>query len=75
MLYKQQISIVYGESALAERTSFEFKDDQIKTLIENNWRYMTYELEILQISKTTLHEHIVKFGYINRYDVEPQGQK
>lgn len=45
-------------------------DDQLKTLIENNPRYTTRELaEILKISKTTVHEHLVKLGYVNRYDV------
>ena len=44
-------------------------DDQIKTLIENQ-RYTTRELaEILKISKTAIHEHLVKLGYVNRYDV------
>ncbi|EZA47914.1 Histone-lysine N-methyltransferase SETMAR [Ooceraea biroi] len=45
-------------------------DDQIKTLIENNPRYTTRELtEILKISKTTVHDHVVKLGYVSRYDV------
>lgn len=45
-------------------------DDQIKTLIENNPRYTIRELaEIVKISKTIVHEHLVKLGYINRYDV------
>ncbi|EZA54736.1 Histone-lysine N-methyltransferase SETMAR [Ooceraea biroi] len=39
-------------------------DDQIETLIENNPRYTTRELaEILKISKTTVHDHVVKLGY------------
>jgi len=41
----------------------------IKTLIENNSRYMTRKLvEMLNMSKST-HEHFVKLGYINRFDV------
>ncbi|RLU19787.1 hypothetical protein DMN91_008346 [Ooceraea biroi] len=45
-------------------------DDQLKTLIENNPRYTTRELaEILKISKTTVHDHVVKLGYVSRYDV------
>ena len=41
-------------------------EDQIKTLIENNPRYMTRKLaEMLNISKSTIHEHFVKLGYIN----------
>jgi len=47
--------------------------DQIKTLIENNpryTRYMTRKLtEMLNMSKSTIHEHFVKLGYINRFDV------
>ncbi|EZA55050.1 Histone-lysine N-methyltransferase SETMAR [Ooceraea biroi] len=42
-------------------------DNQIKTLIENNPRYTTRELtEILKISKTTIHDHVVKLGYEKR---------
>jgi len=38
--------------------------------IENNSRYRTRKLtEILNISKSTIHEHFVKLGYINRFDV------
>ena len=41
-------------------------EDQIKTLIENNPRYTTRQLaEMLKISKSTIHEHLVKVGYIN----------
>jgi len=40
--------------------------DQIKTLIENNPRYTTRKLaEMLNMSKSTIHEHFVKLGYIN----------
>ena len=43
--------------------------DQIKTLIENNTRYTTGKLaEMLNMSKSTIHEHFVKLGYINRFE-------
>ena len=43
--------------------------DQIKTLIENNPRYTTGKLaEMLNMSKSTIHEHFVKLGYINRFE-------
>ncbi|KOX69525.1 Histone-lysine N-methyltransferase SETMAR, partial [Melipona quadrifasciata] len=36
-------------------------EDQIKTLIENNPRYTTRKLaEMLNMSKSTIHEHFVK---------------
>lgn len=42
----------------------------IKKLVENNLRYTTCELsETLNIPKSTIHEHFVKLGYINRFDV------
>jgi len=44
-------------------------EDQIKTLIENNPRYTTRKLEMLNTSKSTIHEHFVKLGYINCFDV------
>ena len=45
-------------------------EDQIKTLIENNPRYTTRKLaEMLNMSKSTIHEHFVKLGYINCFDV------
>jgi len=45
-------------------------EDQIKTLIENNPRYSTRKLaEMLNMSKSTIHEHFVKLGYINHFDV------
>ena len=45
-------------------------EDQIKTLIENNPRYTTRKLgEVLNMTKSTIHEHFVKRGYINRLDV------
>ncbi|XP_012062149.1 PREDICTED: histone-lysine N-methyltransferase SETMAR-like, partial [Atta cephalotes] len=47
-------------------------EDQIKMneLIENNSRYTTRKLaEMLNMSKSTIHEHFVKLGYINHFDV------
>ena len=45
-------------------------EDQIKTLIENNPHYTTRKLaEILNMSKSTIHEHFVKLDYINCFDV------
>ncbi|KOX73023.1 hypothetical protein WN51_01745 [Melipona quadrifasciata] len=38
-------------------------------LIEDNRRYMTRELA--EILKTTVHEHLVKLDYVNRYDLRP----
>ncbi|KOX74646.1 Histone-lysine N-methyltransferase SETMAR [Melipona quadrifasciata] len=80
-----KICAVYGEGAVAERFKagdFNLKDqerpdrpstkdeDQIKTLIENNPRYTTRKLaEMLNMSKSTIHEHFVKLGYINRFDI------
>lgn len=45
-------------------------ENQIKTPIQNNPRYTTHELvEMLKISKSSIHGHFVKLGYINRFDV------
>ena len=45
-------------------------EDQIKTRIENNPRVTTRELaEMFKISKSTIHEHLAKLGYIKRFDV------
>ncbi|XP_018046256.1 PREDICTED: histone-lysine N-methyltransferase SETMAR-like [Atta colombica] len=45
-------------------------EDQIKTLMENNPHYTTRKLaEMLNMSKSTIHKHFVKLGYINRFDV------
>ena len=44
-------------------------EDQIKTLIENNPRYTRRKLEMLNTSKSIIHEHFVKLGYINCFDV------
>ncbi|XP_050480294.1 histone-lysine N-methyltransferase SETMAR-like [Bombus huntii] len=45
-------------------------EDQVKTLVENNPCYTIRELaKILKISRSTTHEHFVKLGYINRFDV------
>ncbi|KOX75124.1 Histone-lysine N-methyltransferase SETMAR [Melipona quadrifasciata] len=47
-------------------------EDQIKTLIENNPCYTIRKLaEMLNMSKSTIHEHFVKPGYINRFDHPP----
>ena len=41
----------------------------MKTLIENNPRYTTRKLgEMLNMTKSTIHEHFMKIGYINRLD-------
>lgn len=51
-------------------------DEQIKALIKSNPCYMTGELaEILKISKTTVHKHFVKLGYINYFDLWVQHSK
>jgi len=43
-------------------------EDQIKTLIENNPHYTTRKLaEMLNMSKSTIHEHFVKLGYIKPF--------
>ncbi|XP_018058409.1 PREDICTED: histone-lysine N-methyltransferase SETMAR-like [Atta colombica] len=45
-------------------------EDQIKTLIENNLRYTIRKLaEMLNMSKSIIHEHFVKLGYINHFYV------
>jgi len=52
------------------RRPFTTDEDQIKTLIENNLRYTTRKVaEMLNMSKSTIHEHFVKLGYINRFDI------
>ena len=44
-------------------------EDQIKTQIENNPRYTIRKLEMLNMSKSTIHKHFVKLGYINSFNV------
>ena len=45
-------------------------EDQIETLVVNNPCYTTRQLaEMLKISKSTSHEHLVKLGYVNRFNV------
>ncbi|KOX69361.1 Histone-lysine N-methyltransferase SETMAR [Melipona quadrifasciata] len=45
-------------------------EGKIKKLIENTPRHTTRKLtEMLNMSKSTTHEHFVKLGYINRFDV------
>ena len=44
--------------------------NQIKTLIENNQRYTTWEIaDILKISKSSFENHLQQLGYVNRFDV------
>ena len=44
--------------------------DEDKTLIKNNLCYTTRKLaEMLNMLKSTIHEHFVKLGYINHFDV------
>ncbi|CAK9833044.1 Histone-lysine N-methyltransferase SETMAR [Anthophora retusa] len=45
-------------------------EDLVKTVIENNPRSTTRQLaEMVNKSKSTIHDHIVKLGYISRFDV------
>ena len=44
--------------------------DQIKTLLENNQHYTTWEIaDILIISKSSTENHLQQPGYVNRFDV------
>ena len=44
--------------------------DQIETLIENNQHYtMRERADILQISKSTIENHLHQLGYVNCFDV------
>ena len=48
----------------------EVDSDQIKTVIENNQRYTTWEIaNILNISKSSVENHLHQLGYVNRFDV------
>ena len=48
----------------------EVDSDQIKTIIENNQRYTTWEIaNILKISKSSTENHLHQLGYVNRFDV------
>ena len=48
----------------------EVDSDQIETLIENNQCYTTQEIaDILKISKSSIENHLHRFGYVNRFDV------
>ncbi|XP_052822739.1 histone-lysine N-methyltransferase SETMAR-like [Octopus bimaculoides] len=45
-------------------------DDILKVTIEENSNITTRELaEKLEVSKSTLHEHLAKIGYVSRYNV------
>lgn len=45
-------------------------DDQIKVQIETNPRLTTREIaEAVGVPKSTVHDHLVKLGYISRYDI------
>ena len=48
----------------------EVDNNQIETLIENNQRYITWEIaDILKISKSSVKNHLHQLGYVNCFDV------
>ena len=48
----------------------EVDSDQIETIIENNQCYTTWEIaDILEISKSSVENHLHQLGYVNRFDV------
>ena len=48
----------------------EVDSDQIKTLIENDQHYTTWEIaDILKISKWRTENHLHQLGYVHRFDV------
>ena len=48
----------------------EVDSDQIKTLTENNQRYITWETaNILKISKSSAENHLHQLGYVNHFDI------
>ena len=48
----------------------EVDGDQIKTLIENDQRYTTWEIaDILKVSKSSTENHLHQIGYVNCFDV------
>ena len=48
----------------------EVDSDQIKTLIENKQRYTMREIaNILKIPKSSVENHLLHLGYVNRFDV------
>ena len=50
--------------------SVEVESDQIETVIESNQRYTTREIaDILNISKSSIENHLHQLGYVNRFDV------
>ena len=47
----------------------EVDSNHIETLIENNQRYITREIaNILKISKSSIENHLLQFGYVNCFD-------
>ena len=45
-------------------------NNQIKTLVENNQRYIMWEIaNILKISKSIIGKHLHQLGYVNLFDV------
>ena len=55
----------------------EVDSNQIKTLIENDQCYTTWEIaDILKISKSSIENHLHQLGYLNRFEVwVPHKQK
>ena len=48
----------------------EVDSGQIETLIENNQRYITWEIaDILKISKSSVENHLHQLGCVNHFDV------
>ena len=48
----------------------EVDSDQIETLTENSQRYTTREIaDILEISKSSIENHLHQLGYVNHFDV------
>ena len=48
----------------------EVESDQIETIIENNQCYTMQEIaDILKISKSSVENHLLQLGYVNRFDV------
>ena len=48
----------------------EVDDEQIKVMIENNWRSTTREIEEkLNISHTCVKRHLKQLGYVNKLDI------
>ena len=48
----------------------EVDSDEIETLIENDQHYTTWEIaNILQISKSSVENHLHQLGYVHHFDV------